>query len=81
MVFDGKKDVKILLMILWTRYPQMTEEQIALACPIFRGNCNCKACLRMEGRFKVWFSSVYLSEKFLFAVLFYLQNSWVDIFL
>ncbi|KAL2939054.1 Lysine-specific demethylase JMJ25 [Bienertia sinuspersici] len=30
------------------RYPQMTEEQIALACPICRGNCNCKTCLRMD---------------------------------
>lgn len=31
----------------------MTEEQIALACPFCLGNCNCKACLRMDGRIKV----------------------------
>ncbi|XP_074273934.1 lysine-specific demethylase JMJ26-like isoform X2 [Silene latifolia] len=30
-------------------YPRMTEEQIAVACPVCLHNCNCKACLRMEG--------------------------------
>ncbi|KAH9608508.1 hypothetical protein KSS87_016491 [Heliosperma pusillum] len=33
-------------------YPQMTEEQIAEACPFCLHNCNCKACLRMEGPVK-----------------------------
>ncbi|XP_010688672.2 lysine-specific demethylase JMJ26 isoform X2 [Beta vulgaris subsp. vulgaris] len=33
-------------------YPRMTEEQIALTCPFCLGNCNCKACLRMDGRIK-----------------------------
>ncbi|KAF7808295.1 lysine-specific demethylase JMJ25-like isoform X1 [Senna tora] len=28
------------------RYPQLREEDIAEACPVCRGNCNCKACLR-----------------------------------
>ncbi|XP_048233602.1 lysine-specific demethylase JMJ25 isoform X2 [Ricinus communis] len=27
-------------------YPKMTEEEVAGACPVCRGNCNCKACLR-----------------------------------
>ncbi|WOL07679.1 lysine-specific demethylase JMJ25-like isoform X1 [Canna indica] len=29
-------------------YPHLTEEAIAEACPFCRGNCNCKACLRMD---------------------------------
>ncbi|KAK9691425.1 hypothetical protein RND81_09G196000 [Saponaria officinalis] len=33
-------------------YPRMTEEQIAEACPFCLHNCNCKACLRMEGPVK-----------------------------
>ncbi|XP_021735438.1 lysine-specific demethylase JMJ25-like isoform X1 [Chenopodium quinoa] len=33
-------------------YPQMTEEQIAQACPVCLQNCNCKSCLRMEGPIK-----------------------------
>ncbi|CAO2812755.1 unnamed protein product [Amaranthus hypochondriacus] len=35
-----------------TWYPGMTEEQIAMSCPICRGNCNCKSCLRNEGPLK-----------------------------
>lgn len=31
------------------RYPGMAEEAIAEACPVCRGNCNCKSCLRAEG--------------------------------
>ncbi|KAL6129090.1 hypothetical protein ACLB2K_072443 [Fragaria x ananassa] len=31
------------------RYPQMSEETIADACPVCVGNCNCKACLLLEG--------------------------------
>ncbi|GMH21953.1 hypothetical protein Nepgr_023796 [Nepenthes gracilis] len=30
-------------------YPHSTEEAIADACPVCRGNCNCKGCLRLEG--------------------------------
>lgn len=30
-------------------YPTKTEEYFAEACPVCRGNCNCKACLRLEG--------------------------------
>ncbi|KAL7163014.1 hypothetical protein ACSBR2_039169 [Camellia fascicularis] len=30
------------------RYPGMTEEAIEEACPCRRGNCNCKACLRLK---------------------------------
>ncbi|CAL5354369.1 unnamed protein product [Camellia sinensis] len=33
-------------LIRW--YPGMTEEAIAEACPCCRGNCNCKACLRLK---------------------------------
>ncbi|XP_030470114.1 lysine-specific demethylase JMJ26-like [Syzygium oleosum] len=29
-------------------YPMTTEEDIAKACPFCRGNCNCKACLRLD---------------------------------
>ncbi|CAL5427412.1 unnamed protein product [Camellia sinensis] len=36
-------------LIRWTYgYPGMTEEAIAEACPCCRGNCNCKACLRLK---------------------------------
>ncbi|XP_028065257.1 lysine-specific demethylase JMJ25-like isoform X3 [Camellia sinensis] len=31
-------------------YPGMMEEAIAEACPFCRGNCNCKACLRLDRR-------------------------------
>ncbi|KAK9748015.1 hypothetical protein RND81_02G029800 [Saponaria officinalis] len=30
-------------------YPDKSEEYFAEACPVCRGNCNCKACLRLEG--------------------------------
>ncbi|KAK9275007.1 hypothetical protein L1049_022264 [Liquidambar formosana] len=30
-------------------YPHMSEEEIAKACPFCRENCNCKACLRLDG--------------------------------
>ncbi|CAL9161327.1 unnamed protein product [Musa hybrid cultivar] len=33
-------------------YSQLTEEAISEACPVCRGNCNCKACLRMDGSLK-----------------------------
>ncbi|XP_074303478.1 lysine-specific demethylase JMJ29-like [Silene latifolia] len=33
-------------------YPRMTHDQIAEACPFCLHNCNCKACLRMEGPVK-----------------------------
>ncbi|XP_056167765.1 lysine-specific demethylase JMJ25-like [Syzygium oleosum] len=35
-----------------TWYPQSTEEAIAEACPFCCGNCNCKACLRLDGSLK-----------------------------
>ncbi|KAL6970132.1 hypothetical protein U1Q18_029837 [Sarracenia purpurea var. burkii] len=34
------------------QYPDTKEEAVAEACPVCRGNCNCKACLRLEGRIK-----------------------------
>ncbi|KAL9239543.1 hypothetical protein vseg_013853 [Gypsophila vaccaria] len=30
-------------------YPEKPDEYFAEACPVCRGNCNCKACLRLEG--------------------------------
>ncbi|XP_057525606.1 lysine-specific demethylase JMJ25-like [Amaranthus tricolor] len=33
-------------------YPRMSEEQIAQACPVCLGNCNCKSCLRMDAPIK-----------------------------
>uniref|UniRef100_A0A803LRY5 Uncharacterized protein n=1 Tax=Chenopodium quinoa TaxID=63459 RepID=A0A803LRY5_CHEQI len=39
------KTKRFCIPCITTWYPQMTEEQIALACPICRGNCNCKACV------------------------------------
>ncbi|GAA0148621.1 histone modifying enzyme [Lithospermum erythrorhizon] len=33
-------------------YPKMNEEDFAEACPVCRKNCNCKACLRLEGTMK-----------------------------
>ncbi|XP_062029568.1 lysine-specific demethylase JMJ25-like [Rosa rugosa] len=29
-------------------YPHTSEDAIAEACPVCRGNCNCKACLRLD---------------------------------
>ncbi|THG18328.1 hypothetical protein TEA_012540 [Camellia sinensis var. sinensis] len=34
------------------RYPDTKEEAIAEACPVCCGNCNCKACLRLDGSLK-----------------------------
>jgi lysine-specific demethylase 3 len=31
-----------------TWYPKMTEEDFAELCPVCRGNCNCKSCLRLD---------------------------------
>ncbi|KAF1891572.1 hypothetical protein Lal_00015172 [Lupinus albus] len=30
------------------RYPEWTNDVVAEACPVCRGNCNCKACLRSD---------------------------------
>lgn len=30
------------------RYPNVTRDDIAEACPVCRGICNCKACLRLD---------------------------------
>ncbi|KAL5564875.1 hypothetical protein UlMin_028039 [Ulmus minor] len=35
-----------------TWYPQISESDIALACPYCRGICNCKTCLRQEAQIK-----------------------------
>ncbi|KAL3651708.1 Protein osb1, mitochondrial-like [Castilleja foliolosa] len=41
---------KITGEALWVegRYPKMSEEAFAEACPVCQKNCNCKACLRMK---------------------------------
>ncbi|KAJ8759311.1 hypothetical protein K2173_006831 [Erythroxylum novogranatense] len=36
----------ILCLNRW--YPKMTENNVAEACPVCRGNCNCKSCLHMH---------------------------------
>ncbi|KAJ6774869.1 JMJC DOMAIN-CONTAINING HISTONE DEMETHYLATION PROTEIN [Salix purpurea] len=33
-------------------YPKMTEDEIANACPVCLGNCNCKSCLRLDAPIK-----------------------------
>nr|XP_034902016.1 lysine-specific demethylase JMJ25-like isoform X5 [Populus alba] len=33
-------------------YPKMTEDDIASACPVCLGNCNCKSCLRLDAPVK-----------------------------
>ncbi|XP_062027619.1 uncharacterized protein LOC133743641 isoform X1 [Rosa rugosa] len=33
-------------------YPNTSQEAIAEACPVCRGNCNCTACLRLDVRFE-----------------------------
>ncbi|GMH07068.1 hypothetical protein Nepgr_008908 [Nepenthes gracilis] len=33
-------------------YAHTSEEEIAEACPVCRGNCNCKSCLRLDGPLK-----------------------------
>ncbi|KAF7132499.1 hypothetical protein RHSIM_Rhsim09G0070900 [Rhododendron simsii] len=42
-----RKRICIPCLTKW--YTGMTEEAIAEACPVCRGNCNCKSCLRAEG--------------------------------
>ncbi|XP_063938596.1 lysine-specific demethylase JMJ29 isoform X2 [Daucus carota subsp. sativus] len=34
-------------------YPQLSEEEIAEACPFCRGNCNCNTCLHSSGMIKM----------------------------
>ncbi|GAB4839613.1 hypothetical protein Ancab_029136 [Ancistrocladus abbreviatus] len=43
----NKKRFCIPCLTNW--YPNVPEEAIAEACPVCRGNCNCKACLRLDG--------------------------------
>ncbi|MCO5581280.1 hypothetical protein L7F22_035159 [Adiantum nelumboides] len=43
----GKKRYCTLCIARW--YPGMSEKEFRLACPFCKGNCNCKACLRMIG--------------------------------
>ncbi|XP_065618706.1 lysine-specific demethylase JMJ25 [Quercus suber] len=37
-----------LICVVLCRYPNIEEDYIAEACPVCRGNCNCKACLRLD---------------------------------
>ncbi|KAL8141948.1 hypothetical protein V2J09_014980 [Rumex salicifolius] len=46
----GTKRFCIPCMTTW--YPHMVEQDFSDACPVCRGNCNCKACLRLEGQMK-----------------------------
>ncbi|KAK8470680.1 hypothetical protein PHAVU_003G031500 [Phaseolus vulgaris] len=40
---------RFCLFCLRSWYPHLKEEDIAEACPVCRGNCNCKACLSSVG--------------------------------
>ncbi|GAB4845538.1 hypothetical protein Ancab_038943 [Ancistrocladus abbreviatus] len=42
-----KKRFCVVCIRRW--YPHKTEESFSEACPVCCGNCNCKACLRLEG--------------------------------
>lgn len=46
----------LLSSFVLCRYPQMSEDAITEACPVCLGNCNCKACLRLDVPVKVSFS-------------------------
>jgi len=41
--FTNVQIINILFLLL--RYPHLKEDQIAEACPVCCGNCNCKGCL------------------------------------
>ncbi|KAJ3691451.1 hypothetical protein LUZ61_020615 [Rhynchospora tenuis] len=42
-----KRRYCLLCVTRW--YPQISKKEFAAKCPVCRKNCNCKACLRMEG--------------------------------
>uniref|UniRef100_A0A0C9RXT6 TSA: Wollemia nobilis Ref_Wollemi_Transcript_5242_3829 transcribed RNA sequence n=1 Tax=Wollemia nobilis TaxID=56998 RepID=A0A0C9RXT6_9CONI len=44
-------------------YPELQEEDIEKACPVCRGKCNCKACLRGNGHVKVRMQETDSTEK------------------
>jgi lysine-specific demethylase 3 len=44
-------------------YPEQTRKDIEEACPVCRGNCNCKACLREDGRLKAIVKETNNTEK------------------
>lgn len=46
------KRKRFCLICISSWYPNKTQEEFAEACPVCRGNCNCKACLRLEGAIK-----------------------------
>ncbi|XP_021761681.1 lysine-specific demethylase JMJ25-like [Chenopodium quinoa] len=43
---------RFCLICIKNWYPTKTEEYFVESCPVCRGNCNCKACLRLEGVIK-----------------------------
>ncbi|KAE9594039.1 putative transcription factor C2H2 family [Lupinus albus] len=42
------KRKRYCLFCLKNWYPEWTNDDVAEACPVCRGNCNCKACLRSD---------------------------------
>ncbi|KAK4261918.1 hypothetical protein QN277_004853 [Acacia crassicarpa] len=42
------KRKRFCIPCLQSWYPQLREEDIAEECPVCRGNCNCKACLKSD---------------------------------
>ncbi|XP_020247102.1 lysine-specific demethylase JMJ25-like isoform X2 [Asparagus officinalis] len=45
-------------------YPQLSEAEIAIKCPVCRNYCNCKRCLRIPGIFKYEEKTISEREKF-----------------
>lgn len=52
---------KYLFCVVLCRYPNTDEDYIAEACPLCHGNCNYKACLRLDVPVRVSFSFSYIS--------------------
>ncbi|KAF9624003.1 hypothetical protein IFM89_007701 [Coptis chinensis] len=41
-----------LFTVIDCRYPHLSHTEVAESCPVCRGNCNCKQCLRTHGNYK-----------------------------
>lgn len=70
----------LLSSFVLSRYPHMSEEAIAEACPVCLGNCNCKACLRLE-KVPVKVSLFFLCTSPGFLLVYYLSGSLTKSFM
>lgn len=50
--FHDLKPIFIAFLYI-VRYPDIPEEDIKKACPVCRGNCNCRLCLSGDNLIKV----------------------------